>query len=473
MKHPSAAFLLPALSLASRAAASPSGSRSTAVGTATVDLHSPLGAPQFLGSGFIYGFPDNGVQPETVIPDHLVTGFKFNANRAGGAQIPAKGWATGGLAGYQARFDSALSNYRTTRKYGGEFILLPHDIWGADGGQGASVPYPGDGGDWENMEAFWNQLISDLKANNMLDGLVLDLWNEPDLDIFWARSWDQYLEYFVRATKLVRSQLPRTLISGPSMANAPSATDTNWQSWCAAVAGNGTVPDHYSWHQIGSQLAPDGTVPIFNSLRQRYGLPERPVEVNEYAWPYEQNPAGAVFYLSQFERHDIRALRANWGSGSDLHDYLANLVGKTNTAGKDVYYPNGEWQLYAYYAAMTGQRVGTAASQDGLFDVFATVDGKGVKGGRRAKVIAGMRTQAAPKAYDVKVSGLGSLGLGGRKGTVDVRTYRFDYTGPFGRVDAPVDLGWSKYAYSDDVLVLHYDPPTNWTAYAYEFGGKE
>jgi hypothetical protein len=462
MKHPFTTFLLPAL-LASRTAASPSR-RSTAVGTATVNLHSTAGVPQQLGSGFIYGFPDNGTQPETVIPDYLVTGFKFKANRAGGAQTAAKGWATGGLDGYRGRFESALSNYRTTRKYGGEFILLPHDIWGADGTQDASFPYPGDDGDWSNMETFWNQLISDLKANNMLDDIVLDLWNEPDLDLFWNRSWGQYLEYFVRATKLVRSHLPHTLTSGPSMANAPNASDPNWQAWCAAMAGNNTVPDHYSWHQIGAVLAPDGTVPNFNSLRRTYHLPDRPIEVNEYAWQYEQNPSGAVFYLSQFERHDIRALRANWGSGSDLHDYLANLVGKTNASGTEVYYPNGEWQLYAYYASMTGQRAATTASQDGLFDVFATVDGRGVKGGRQAKVIAGVRTQAAPKAYDVKVSGLSSLGLGGRKGTVDVHTYRFDYTGPFGRVDAPVDLGWSKYAYSDDVVSL--PPPVTAPCFA-------
>jgi hypothetical protein len=178
--------------------------RNASAGTATVLLAKSVGEAQFLGSGFIYGWPDNGTSTDTSIPDYLVTGFKFNANRAGGAQIPAKGWATGGYEGYLGRFNSALSNYRTTRKYGGEFILLPHDLWGADGGQGSTSPYPGDSGNWTNMETFWNQTIKDLKANNMLDGLVVDIWNEPDLDIFWARPWPQYVEYYVRATKLVR-----------------------------------------------------------------------------------------------------------------------------------------------------------------------------------------------------------------------------------------------------------------------------
>ncbi|KAK5634246.1 hypothetical protein RRF57_009960 [Xylaria bambusicola] len=180
-------------------------------GTATVNLAKSTGEARFLGSGFIYGWPDNGTSANHLIPDYLVTGLKFNANRAGGAQIAAKGWATGGYKGYLGRFDSALSNYRTTRKYGGEFILLPHDLWGADGGQGSASPYPGDNGNWTNMEAFWNQTIKDLKANDMLDGLVVDIWNEPDIDTFWTRSWAQYIEYYVRATKLIRQVVPVSL----------------------------------------------------------------------------------------------------------------------------------------------------------------------------------------------------------------------------------------------------------------------
>ena len=178
--------------------------RQSSSGTATVNLAVTRGQANNLGSGFIYGWPDNGTSIDNAIPDYLVTGFKFNANRAGGAQISAPGWATGGYEGYIGRFNSALSNYRTTRKYGGEFILLPHDLWGADGGATSTTPFPGDNGNWTNMEAFWKQVMADLKANRMLDSLIIDLWNEPDGSGFWARSWGQYLEYWSRATKLVR-----------------------------------------------------------------------------------------------------------------------------------------------------------------------------------------------------------------------------------------------------------------------------
>ncbi|KFY12454.1 hypothetical protein V492_03859 [Pseudogymnoascus sp. VKM F-4246] len=433
--------------------------RQSSGGTATVDLAVTRGEPNNLGSGFIYGWPDNEREADNSIPDYLVTGFKFNANRAGGAQISAPGWASGGYEGYIGRFDSTLSNYRTTRKYGGEFILLPHDLWGADGGATSETPFPGDNGDWSDMEDFWNQVMADLKANNMVEGLVIDLWNEPDGSGFWARSWEQYLEYWSRSSRLVRAGLPGTLISGPAMAHSPSLTDSNWNTWLQAIADDDTVPDHYSWHQIGSwEREPDTTVPDFDTMRGTYGLPDKQIDVNEYAWPTEQNPANSAYFLAQFERHDIRALRANWGGGSDLHNWMANLVWNTN----GTYYPNGEWQLYNYYAHMTGQRLATTASSDLQCDVFAT------KNDTAVKVIAGTRTIQSP--YDISISGLSELGLAA-DGSIDVHTYRFDWAGPQGEINAPVDLGIQSYAYSSDTLTINMNPPTNSTAFAYEFTG--
>jgi len=170
--------------------------------TATVNAHKSTGAATHLASGFIYGLPDNGANAKTSIPDHFLTDIKFRATRAGGAQISAPGWASGGYNGYQKRFESALSNYKSVRKYGGAFILLPHDLWGAQGG--GAPRFPGDKGNWSEMGKFWNQIIADLKNNNMLEGLVIDIWNEPDGSGFWARSWAQYVEYYIRATKIIR-----------------------------------------------------------------------------------------------------------------------------------------------------------------------------------------------------------------------------------------------------------------------------
>lgn len=224
------------------------------------------------------------------------------------------------------------------------------------------------------------------------------------------------------------------------MANAPTTTDAKWLAWIKTVAGNNTIPDIYSWHQIGSwQREPDLTIPDFNTIKNAQKLPERPFDINEYAAKEEQNPANSVFYISQLERHNLRGLRANWGSGSGLHDFLADLTPKVNGQ----YVPNGEWQLYNYYANMTGSRVATTGATNHQFDVFAT------KQGNVAKIIAGTRTVKAP--YDIKISGLTALGLPGN-GTIKVGTVRFDWKGDKGEVGAPVRVGTTSVKYTGNAV---------------------
>lgn len=104
----------------------------------------------------------------------------------------------------QARFASALSNYRTTRKHGGEFIYLLPAVWGADGGQTEDFEYPGDNGDWTRWDAFVKQTLADVKSSDMMEGLVIDIWNEPDLSFFWNRPKEQWLAMWSRTYHNIR-----------------------------------------------------------------------------------------------------------------------------------------------------------------------------------------------------------------------------------------------------------------------------
>lgn len=168
--------------------------------TATVDLSALRGQPGHLASGFIYGIPNAADQ----IPDHFYTEMGFNYGRAGGAQLqaPSRGWIWG-LEEYNGRFLSTLSNYKTTRKYDGNFIILPHDIWGTDHTNSSTI-WPGDNGDFTDYDRFLDQLFSDIKSHNMLDGLVFDIWNEPDQSVFWQRSPQQWLDLYIHSHKRIR-----------------------------------------------------------------------------------------------------------------------------------------------------------------------------------------------------------------------------------------------------------------------------
>ncbi|KAF2224101.1 glycoside hydrolase superfamily [Elsinoe ampelina] len=436
--------------------------RRQAQGTATVRLAEPSGVPQQLASNFIYGIVDNvtaRASVSTAIPDLFYTGIGFNACRAGGAQLvaPNRGWAFGENE-YVGRFASTLSNYLTTRKLGGDFILLVHDLWGADSLEANTIAYPGDSGDWSSFGRFYDRLFSDLRANNMIDGVVVDIWNEPDIGSFWARSSPQYLDYYGRAHRRLRAEFSALKISGPSLSQPASTSATTWQQWTSYVAANDLIPDIYSWHQLVTSQDPASNLQAFESLRTQNNLPVRPIDINEYAAPEEQIPSTSAWYISRFERLNLRGLRANWAGFGDLHDFLANVVGKNGTE----YFPNGEWQLYKYYGGMTGTRVATSGSADGGFDVFAT------KGdvAKSVKVLAG--NMGNTRTYDITINGPKSVGLPA-SGKVDIRTFRFDWNGRFGKIGAPVDLGVYSHQYSGDQVTFWVTTETANTAYAFEF----
>lgn len=216
-----------------------------------------------------------------------------------------------------------------------------------------------------------------------------------------------------------------------------------------AVAENDVAPDIYSWHQIGAwEREPDTTIPALNTLRAAYSLPERPIDVNEYASIEEQNPANSAYYLAQLERHNIRGLRANWGGGENLHDFLGNLIAKN---GQE-YYANGEWQLYKYYGSMVGERLATSAASDLKFDAFAVLSGN------QLKVLAGTRT--IDGQYDITIQGFSEVGLP-EEGTLNVRRYQFDWDGPQGRIYDALDLGESVYNYSSNKVGSSWLPFTD------------
>jgi hypothetical protein len=217
-----------------------------AQGTATVRLAQPSGSPQRVASGFIYGIPDNGTSVSTQIPEYLYRNIGFHSTRAGGAQLeaPNRGWAWGE---YPGRFASTLSNYRTARALGADFILLPHDLWGADGLNAANVKYPGDDGDWSDYEKFLDTLFADMKSNEMVDGVVYDIWNEPDISPFWPRPWSQYLELWSRTHKKLHSDFPGMITSGPSTTGPPVQSNEKWNQWLDHIVATNTVPNVWSW----------------------------------------------------------------------------------------------------------------------------------------------------------------------------------------------------------------------------------
>ncbi|MBN1173326.1 MAG: beta-xylosidase, partial [Micromonosporaceae bacterium] len=306
----------------------------------TVNFSVASGTPTYRASGWIYGMTEDGSGP----PDHFLTDVKFRYMRAGGAQLDSPGgWVSGR---YDRRWNATRAQLLRTRALGGEFVLLVHDLWGADG-YGISR-FPGDNGDWSDYDAFLTRLISDVRATGA--PVQWDLWNEPNLSMFWNRTQSQYFEMWRRAYQRIRAAFPAHLIVGPSYAGVPSTGGSWWTQYLDYVKANSVVPDLFSWHSLPGD--PVVNVAAANSSLDARGIAHpRPYQINEYGASSEQNPGDGAWYIARLERAGADGLRANWAGGSNLHNDLANLL--TRASGQ--YQPKGEWWVYNFYASQTGQ----------------------------------------------------------------------------------------------------------------------
>ena len=189
-----------------------------------------------------------------------------------------------------------MSNYKTARQHGAPFIFLIHDLYGCDGTQNSSTPYPGDNGNWAYWDDYLTQLISDINANSMTTDLVIDIWNEPDGSGFWARSQDQYLQMWGRTFARFRSAFGTNVqLSGPASAGEPLPSNGWWTAWASFVAANDSVPDQYAWHMEGGGGDMLSSYGGLQSILAANNMPQRLVNINEYAVHAEQVPSGSAW----------------------------------------------------------------------------------------------------------------------------------------------------------------------------------
>jgi hypothetical protein len=333
----------------------------------TVNFSVAGGAPSYRASGWIYGMTENGSGPA----DHFYRDVKFRYMRAGGAQLDQPGgWVSGG---YQRRWNATLAQARRTAALGGQFILLPHDLWGADGYPISR--FPGDNGNWSDYDAFLTRVIGDVRAAGLT--VQWDIWNEPNLGLFWNRPQAQYFELWRRTYQRLRAEMPGTLIVGPSHAGVPSTGAGWWAQYLDFIRSNNTVPDIISWHSLPSD--PVANVAAANTSLDARGIAHpRPYQINEYGATNEQNPGDGSWYIARLERAGADGLRANWASTANLHNDLGNLLVR-NSAG--VHLPKGEWWAYRFYGSQTGQIVSVTPSP--AYDAFVT------KTAGQAKILVG------------------------------------------------------------------------------------
>jgi len=256
-------------------------------------------------------------------------------------------------------------------------------------------------------------------------------------------------------------------LSGPSLAYRPMANNTWWTTWLRQIAGNGTVPDYYSYHLEGTLTAVDNDPQYTNTslaaLLKQNNLPEQQVFVSEYAQQSEMVPGGYIWWISRLERYNFPGMLGNWLGGTQLHDLFGGLLTKRKdpkayTATDYVASPG--YPVYKYYNQnMTGVRVRTNGSTDRWFDAYAT------KGEDKVRILAGVKVKTG--TWSLVVRGLDAVGYP-PSGSLNVTTYSFEGSSISQIAALPTHRGTDAVTYSDNALTLMIRQTTQTTGWAFE-----
>lgn len=258
-------------------------------------------------------------------------------------------------------------------------------------------------------------------------------------------------------------------ISGPSLSGLPASDNEWWTTWLQQIAGNGTVPDQWSYHMEHSLANANNDPRVTNAtlaaMLEEYGLPQREVNVNEYAILGEMHPSGYAWWIARLERFNFWGLLGNWNSGTALHDLFANLLTKESDpddyAATDYVAAPGYWVYKYYNLNMTGERLATTGSDDGYLDVYATKDENTVR------LLVGSRVREG--TWSVQLNNLSSIGYDAADGTVSISTWGFGGADLYTAQAAPDFRNTYDHRISNDELVFKIYQDDIYTAWAFEF----
>ncbi len=242
--------------------------------------------------------------------------------------------------------DAAIRAVARANRLGITVQVVVSDAWGyhEDG------DWPGDGDEWAN----WEKHVSLWARRVKLAGLVCewDLWNEPDVHMFWARSPEQYREAWARGVVALRRELPKALVVGPSTAdNQP----VNILEFLRQAQARGVLPDVVSWHELNDQTRYSIEARIDEVRRgmQAMRLPALPIQINEYLVRERSRiPAEAVEAWIQLERAGVDGVKSCWPDldpGVDESTSL-QITGLLDGDGRR----RPLWWLYRAYGDATG-----------------------------------------------------------------------------------------------------------------------
>jgi hypothetical protein len=395
-------------------------SAATATKELSVDLATVTGPSIGVAQGLLYGISADATQPA----DEYLKPINLNSFRGGG-------WFAGGWRGdgyqlgtkTQSEIDSIIAQATrlkaaSSNPDGFHYEVIMSDLWGSTGGAPANSQWPCNSGDCSNWVQFIEQTVGQLEASGIT--FSYDIWNEPDLAIFWAPGVNttQYFQMWDVGYETLRRVAPGKQIVGPSFAYTPQRRAAQWTAFFAHVKAADTVPDWVTNHNEGEGGVPQGVddpVIVAQSIREAMttaGISQRPLSSNEYQGAGIQTADTTAWYVNRLAQSTYTtAMRGNWNCC--MVPNLTGLLSKVQTG----WAPTGNWWALRTGADMTGSLVKTSNQVDNMSISAAKDDSK-----QRAVALLG-DLRGFTGTANVKFTGLNSTPSLVRDGKVYATVY--------------------------------------------------
>jgi hypothetical protein len=191
-------------------------------------------------------------------------------------------------------------------------LVLPLGLspaWASARPSEKSVYQPGFAAEPKNIED-WRIYVSTVARHCKGRVHAYEIWNEPNLKLFWTGTVSQMVILTREASKIVHSIDPQALVV------SPSATQEKGTDWLTEFLdqGGGEFVDVIGYHFYVAPQAPEATVPLVLKVKRilaEHGAAGKPIWNTETGWfmpkPFPSEALAAA-YLA-------RAYLLNWAAG--------------------------------------------------------------------------------------------------------------------------------------------------------------
>jgi hypothetical protein len=325
--------------------------------TVTIDLSANNGAATNRGSGFLSGY--NASQPA----DSLLTPMKSKLLRL-----------DAGLENIYSGDPVSSALYSRATSNGGAVMYILGDAWiqnfGGFNPSGARAVTSSTMSAWNAMVAL---AVNTAKASGQ--HLQWDIWNEPDITVFWTGSESDYQAMWQNAVNTIRGIDGSQVIVGPS--TCCNGSGSAWGSWATDLMSfakaNNVLPNIIAIHatQTGSSYTAANMNSDVSAIKSYLAANDPSITQIDVTETVSQNdvylPGVNVQFLAVAERQKLNGVAHScWNNGSDCaqNGYPPDLDGLLATDGSTTH---AVWYAYQAYANITGTIVNVTPSQ--------TVDG--------------------------------------------------------------------------------------------------